>query len=91
MSLPSTLLAATATEADRLDRALARAFPEVSRSRFQALIADGAVSVEGATVREPRHKVKPGYTLGVVVPRGNPWRPNRWRKPCPESPMRTRT
>ena len=54
--------------ADRLDKALAHAFPDVSRARFQALIAEGAVSVEGKTVTEARHKVKPGDPISVVVP-----------------------
>ncbi len=40
----------------------------MSRARFQALIAEGAVTVEGATVTEPRHKVKPGQMLRVVLP-----------------------
>lgn len=47
---------------------MALAFPEVSRARFQALIAEGAVSVEGARVTEARHKVKPGDSLSVVLP-----------------------
>ena len=64
---PDTLVA-TATAADRLDRALALAFPQVSRSRFQALIADGCVTVEGTTVTQARHKVEPGNRLGVVMP-----------------------
>lgn len=53
---------------DRLDKALALAFPEVSRARFQALIAEGAVSVEGVRVTEARYKVKPGESLSVVLP-----------------------
>lgn len=65
---PSTVLNATAATADRLDRALAQAFPDVSRSRFQALIAEGRVTVEGKPVTEARHKVKPGDQLCVEVP-----------------------
>ena len=57
---------------DRLDKALVAAFPDVSRARFQALIAEGAVSVEGATVTEARHKVKPGDQLRVVLPDAAP-------------------
>jgi len=52
----------------RLDKALALAFPEVSRSRFQSLIAEGCVTVEGKVVREGRHKVKAGQVLAVNVP-----------------------
>lgn len=68
MSEPAKSLETRAAEACRLDKALALAFPEVSRARFQALIAEGAVRVEGVRVTEPRHKVKPGDTLSVVVP-----------------------
>ncbi len=66
--MPSVTLETRATLADRLDKALAQAFPDVSRARFQALIAEGAVTVEGKTVTEARHKVKPGDSLNVVVP-----------------------
>lgn len=72
MSVPSQLLETSATAADRLDKALAAAFPDVSRARFQALIAEGAVTVEGATVTEARHKVKPGESLRVVLPEAAP-------------------
>jgi 23S rRNA pseudouridine1911/1915/1917 synthase len=72
MSVPSQLLEASAAQASRLDKALVAAFPDVSRARFQALIAEGAVSVEGATVTEARHKVKPGDQLRVVLPDAAP-------------------
>ena len=61
-------LAAAVNTADRLDRALALAFPDVSRARFQALIAAGHVTVAGKPVTESRHKVKPGDTLAVSLP-----------------------
>lgn len=70
--MPSQLLETSAAAADRLDKALAAAFPDVSRARFQALIAEGAVSVEGETVTEARHKVKPGESLRVVLPEAAP-------------------
>jgi 23S rRNA pseudouridine1911/1915/1917 synthase len=75
MSLPSNTLETHATAADRLDKALALAFPDVSRARFQALIAEGAVSVEGLPVREPKHKVKPGDVLRVILPEAAPAEP----------------
>ncbi len=68
MSVPSQLLETSSTAADRLDKALAAAFPDMSRARFQALIAEGAVSVEGETVTEAKHKVKPGDLIRVVLP-----------------------
>lgn len=66
------MLETQAVSADRLDKALAAAFPEVSRARFQALIAEGAVAVEGETITETRHKVKPGESLRVVLPEAAP-------------------
>jgi len=68
MPVPSKSLETHAAAPDRLDKALALAFPDVSRARFQALIAEGAVSVEGVSVKEPRHKVKLGDLLCVTVP-----------------------
>ena len=70
--MPLSFLETRATAADRLDKALAQAFPDMSRARFQALIAEGAVSVEGVAVTEPRHKVKPGDCLHVHLPEAAP-------------------
>ncbi len=53
---------------ERLDRLLAQNFAEVSRARFQALIAAGAVSVGGRTILEARHRVKPGEEVIVAIP-----------------------
>jgi 23S rRNA pseudouridine1911/1915/1917 synthase len=44
------VLQAEAGAAGRLDRFLAEAFPQISRSRFQSLIAEGQVSVEGQAI-----------------------------------------
>jgi 23S rRNA pseudouridine1911/1915/1917 synthase len=60
---------------ERLDRLLARAFPEVSRARFQALIAQGAVTVGGRTIGEARHRVKPGDEVAFTLPPAAPARP----------------
>jgi 23S rRNA pseudouridine1911/1915/1917 synthase len=75
MSMPSKSLSARAAAAGRLDKALAAAFPEVSRARFQALIAEGAITVEGVAVREARHKVNPGELLEAVLPEAAPAAP----------------
>lgn len=64
----SQLLTAEAPAEGRLDKVLALAFRDVSRSRFQSLIAEGCVTVEGKVVREGRHKVKTGQALAVNVP-----------------------
>jgi 23S rRNA pseudouridine1911/1915/1917 synthase len=72
MTSPSSQLleaAVTPEEAgERLDRFLARRFPETSRARFQALIANGCVAVEGAAVTEARRKMKAGEHVDVRLP-----------------------
>ncbi|KPQ07634.1 MAG: 23S rRNA pseudouridine1911/1915/1917 synthase RluD [Rhodobacteraceae bacterium HLUCCA12] len=55
---------------DRLDKALARDVPEeaaLSRSRLARLIAEGAVSCEGAPLRDPRHKVAAGLAIDIAL------------------------
>ena len=64
-----------ATAAPRLDRFLAEAFPALSRSRFQSLIAEGHVTVEGAVVVSPRHSLKGGEAVAVILPEAAPPRP----------------
>lgn len=60
---------------ERLDRFLAGAFTETSRARFQALIAEGHVAVEGEPIREARRKLKPGETVSVHLPAAKPAEP----------------
>jgi len=50
----------------RLDQALARMFPDYSRSRLKAWLLDGAVLVDGAAWR-PRDPVLGGETVVVTV------------------------
>ncbi|WP_439814226.1 RluA family pseudouridine synthase [Zavarzinia sp. CC-PAN008] len=52
---------------DRLDKVLANALPDLSRARLKSLIEAGAVSTEGATIREPARPVKPGQVVMVRV------------------------
>jgi 23S rRNA pseudouridine1911/1915/1917 synthase len=52
----------------RLDRFLAAALPDFSRSRLQQLLAEGAVSLGAATVRDGNHRVKPDENYVVTVP-----------------------
>ena len=52
----------------RLDRALALAFPDVSRARLQDLIRAGHVRRDGVTIRDPAVKVGPGTVLAFVPP-----------------------
>jgi 23S rRNA pseudouridine1911/1915/1917 synthase len=53
---------------DRLDRALAAAWKDLSRSRLQALIRDGRVTVDGAPVADPNHKIPPGASVTLDLP-----------------------
>ncbi|MBS0126634.1 RluA family pseudouridine synthase [Thetidibacter halocola] len=55
----------------RLDKALARDVPEeaaLSRTRLARLIAEGAVSRDGAALTDPKAKVSEGDEIAIVVP-----------------------
>ena len=50
----------------RLDKALADIFPMLSRARLQALLSEGAVSLDGAPVAGGSTKARPGlYTVAL--------------------------
>ena len=54
----------------RLDKALARDVPEaaaLSRSRLARMIADGAVSRDGAVLTDPRARVAPGEVIEIAL------------------------
>ncbi len=59
---------------ERLDRCLAAAFPQLSRSRIKALIEQGNLRIAGPTggagetIDEPSYRVKPGQLLELTVP-----------------------
>ncbi|CAA2143621.1 RluA family pseudouridine synthase [Methylobacterium bullatum] len=55
-------------QAERIDRALARALPDVSRSRLQDLIRTGQVSKDGIVVLDLSLKVGAGAVLDVTIP-----------------------
>ena len=55
----------------RLDRFLAERFPDFSRSRLQALIGDGSVTVNGAVARAS-DKTAPDDTIELAVPDAAP-------------------
>jgi 23S rRNA pseudouridine1911/1915/1917 synthase len=56
------------TAAERLDRVLARLEGELSRSRLQALIRDGQVTVDGTPALDPGRKVTAGMRIALTVP-----------------------
>lgn len=68
-----------ADAAGRADAVLARALPDLSRTRVAALIRAGAVELNGAALGEPSAKVAPGDRLVVVVP------PPAAAEPAPEA------
>ena len=49
----------------RLDRFLAAALPDFSRSRLQQLLEEGAVSLGARTIKDANHRVKPGENYVV--------------------------
>jgi 23S rRNA pseudouridine1911/1915/1917 synthase len=52
----------------RLDRVLAGMVPAVSRSRMQALIREGHVSIDGAVSADPSLKLRGGENLTLTLP-----------------------
>ncbi len=71
----SPILNATITEASRLDKFLGAKFPDISRARFQKLIADGHVTVEGIIQKDVGHKLKIGQIVEVAIPEAAPAEP----------------
>jgi len=53
---------------ERLDRVMARLSSDLSRSRLQALIREGRVSVDGAPFLDPSGKVAAGARIALTVP-----------------------
>ena len=52
----------------RLDKALAVACPDLSRSRLQALIKDGQVIVSGYIIKKPSYEVVSGNKISINIP-----------------------
>jgi 23S rRNA pseudouridine1911/1915/1917 synthase len=76
MSEPSqNHIAIVADQVDRLDRFLARLNPEISRARFQGLIAEGHVTVEEKIITDPGHRLKPGHAVSLTMPEAKPAEP----------------
>ncbi len=57
-----------AAASERLDRALQRQLPDLSRSRLKQLILSGRVANDGNVIRDPSRKVKGGQTFVVILP-----------------------
>jgi 23S rRNA pseudouridine1911/1915/1917 synthase len=56
----------------RLDKALAEAFPTLSRARLQALLAEGAVTRDGQPVSNGSAKAQPGLYAVILPPLASP-------------------
>jgi 23S rRNA pseudouridine1911/1915/1917 synthase len=67
MTMTSITMDAIA-DGERLDRALQRGLPELSRSRLKQLILSGDVASDGNVIRNPARKVKGGQTFVVILP-----------------------
>lgn len=63
-----TLTVAPSQAGSRLDRWLAESLPELSRSRLQALIEEGALTTDGTVVASASRKVKAGEVFSLDVP-----------------------
>ena len=76
---PSTSTRALTTDEavapDRLDRVLARAWPDLSRSRLQALIRDGHVRVNGTLAADPAAKIGAAAHVSLEIPPASPAQP----------------
>lgn len=64
---PGVRLVEIGADAGRLDRALADKLPELSRSRIQALMAEGWISRDGAPVRDGSAKAAAGL-YRILIP-----------------------
>src|SRR5213080_2179677 len=64
----SKLVVAAEEAGERLDRVLARRVAELSRSRHKALILAGRVAIDGATIRDPGHRVNAGGRIRLELP-----------------------
>jgi 23S rRNA pseudouridine1911/1915/1917 synthase len=53
---------------DRLDKFLVSCLPEFSRSRIQALIRDGQVTIAGNIITKTGHEVEPGDEVQITIP-----------------------
>ncbi|HEY6995309.1 MAG TPA: RluA family pseudouridine synthase [Xanthobacteraceae bacterium] len=62
------LVVAAEEAGERLDRVLAARVAELSRSRHKALILAGCVAIDGATIRDPGHRVNAGGTIQLDLP-----------------------
>ncbi|MFP6745650.1 MAG: RluA family pseudouridine synthase [Alphaproteobacteria bacterium] len=68
----SNLRAGPGNAGVRLDKFLADALPDLSRTRIKSLIKDSRVVSSGATIADPSYRVKPGEAFDLTIPRATP-------------------
>jgi len=77
-SVDGTVMTVVARPEDaglRLDKFLANAFADFSRSRLEGLIDAGALALNAKTIRDANHRVKPGENYTLAVPPAKSARP----------------
>ena len=67
--------AADSEAGERVDRVLAARLPGLSRSRLKGLIEAGHLTCDGAPLKEPSSRVRPGQTFAIFVPEAAPPEP----------------
>jgi len=72
---PTSILVSADEAGGRLDRVLAAHVAALSRSRLKALIEAGAVVLDGATIRDPGHRVNSGAAISIALPPPAPAKP----------------
>ena len=60
------------TAGDRLDRMLAAALPDHSRTRIKGLIENGQLTSAGRTITDPSYRVKSGEEFTLNIPAAEP-------------------
>ena len=60
------------TAGDRLDRMLATALPDHSRTRIKGLIENGQLTSAGKTITDPSYRVKSGEEFTLNIPAAEP-------------------
>ncbi|TNE58782.1 MAG: RluA family pseudouridine synthase [Alphaproteobacteria bacterium] len=65
---PDPLQLMVAAEGARIDRYLALHIPDLSRSRLKALLMEGKVTLNGATITDPSYRVKQGDEIDITIP-----------------------
>jgi 23S rRNA pseudouridine1911/1915/1917 synthase len=75
-AMPNRSLTAGETDSGlRLDRFLATALPDLSRSRVRDLIKAGQVRNSAGTIKEPDYRVKPAEMFDIAMPDAEPAEP----------------